>query len=258
MRGFVLSLLLLLPTGALAESRLPLWQDRVGDMELPLPFGIGFDFYTMDQTYDIEHLDFQLPGISLDDPSLLGVTNDARHMDIKFDAWILPFLNLFAVVGHIESETVIDLSNAPVQGLPFPLRELAVDTDGAVLGLGLTLVYGGEDWFTSLTATVTDTDLGGDFDSSVKSTTVQPRLGLRRGGWQFWVGGMYLDTEETHRGTVELQVLGALPFDVVLGGADDWNTAVGARHEFSEHASLSLEIGFGNRDHTLFNYTYRF
>lgn len=253
-----LLLSLLLPLGASAESRLPFWQDRVGDVELPLPFGIGLDFYTMDQNYDIDYLDFDLPGISLDDTSLLAVTNEVQHFDLKLDAWILPFLNVFGIVGQLQSETVIDLSKAPVQGLPFPLGELAVDSDGTVLGLGFTLVYGNENWFTSLTTTFTDTDLGGNFESSVTSTTIQPRIGLVRQNWQFWVGGLYLDTEETHRGKVELPVLGLIDFDVVLGGADDWNTAIGVRHEFSKKAALTFEVGFGDREHTLFNFNYRF
>jgi hypothetical protein len=266
MRRVLFALVLMVPLGVSAESRLPFWKDKVGDVELPLPWGIGIDFYTMDQDYDIEFLDFDVPGISLDDPSLLDVTNEVQHVDIKLDAWILPFLNVFGILGHVESDTAIDLSRAPVQGLPFPLDTLLVSTDGTVLGLGFTLAYGNENWFTSLTTTFTDTDLGGNFDSKVKSTTVQPRLGMTRGPWQFWVGGLYLDTEETHRGTVELPLavvngvptLVPVPFNVVLGGADDWNTALGVRHVFSEHASLSFEVGFGNRDHTLFNYTYRF
>jgi hypothetical protein len=256
----------MIPLGVSAESRLPFMKDKVGDVELPLPWGIGIDFYTMDQVYDIESLQFELPGVSLGDPSLLMVTNDVQHFDIKLDAWILPFLNVFGVLGKIESETVIDLSRAPVQGLPFPLGKLPVDTDGTVLGLGFTLAYGNENWFTSLTTTFTDTDLKGNFDSSVESLTVQPRIGIVRGQWQFWVGGLYLDTEETHKGSVELPlglengvpVLVPLPFDVVLGGADDWNTAIGARHVFSKHASLSFEVGFGDREHTLFAFNYRF
>lgn len=251
-------LMLLLPMGAMAESRLPFLQDRVGDAELPLPFGIGIDFYTMDQDYDIESLIFALDGISLEDPSLLDVTNDVKHMDIKIDAWLLPFLNVFGIIGKIDSTTVIDLSKAPVQGLPFPLGELAVDTDGTVLGLGFTLAYGTPKWFTSLTTTYTDTDLSGNFDSSVESITVQPRVGLVRGPWQFWVGGLYLDTEEKHSGVVPLPPLGDIDFDVVLGGADDWNVAFGVRHVFSQRASLSLEIGVGDREHTLFNYNFRF
>ncbi len=258
MRSLLIALLMLMPLTASAESRLPFLKDKAGDIELPRPWGIGMDFYTMDQDYDIEFLRFDLPGISLGDPSLLVVTNEVQHFDIKLDAWILPFLNVFAILGRIDSDTVLDLSQAPVQGLPFPLGKLPVSTEGTVTGLGFTLAYGNTDWFTTLTATVTETDLSGDFDSNIDTTTLQPRIGLVRGPWQFWVGGLYLDTEESHSGTVVLPVLGAVPFDVVLGGSDDWNTAIGVRHIFSEHSSLTFEVGFGGREHTLFNFEYRF
>jgi hypothetical protein len=259
MRSLIFALALLMPLSANAESRLPFLKDKVPEgIELPRPWGIGLDFYTMDQEYNIDFLRFDLPGISLDDTSALLVTNDVMHFDIKIDAWILPFLNVFAVLGKINSETVIDLSNAPVQGLPFPLGKLPVDTDGTVTGIGMTLAYGTDTWFTSLTATKTETDLSGNFDSNVDSTTIQPRIGLVRGPWQYWVGGLYLDTEETHSGSVPLPVLGNIAFDVVLGSSDKFNTTLGARHVFSEHADLSFEVGFGDRSHTLFNYTYRF
>ena len=39
---------------------------------------------------------------------------------------------------------------------------------------------------------------------------------------------------------------------------DAWNYAVGLGHVFSPQATLYLELGFGDRDHTLFNFTYRF
>ena len=259
MRSLILAIALLMPFSANAESRLPFLKDKVpDDVELPRPWGIGLDFYTMEQEYDINFLRFDLPNVSLDDPSLLLVTNDVMHFDIKIDAWILPFLNVFAILGKIESDTVIDLSRAPVQGLPFPLGKLPVDTDGTVTGFGMTLAYGSDNWFTSVTATRTETDLSGNFDSNVDSTTIQPRIGIVKGPWQYWVGGLYLDTEETHSGVVPLPVLGLIDFDVVLGGADDWNVTAGARHVFSEHADLTFEVGFGDRSHTLFNFTYRF
>ena len=47
-------------------------------------------------------------------------------------------------------------------------------------------------------------------------------------------------------------------FDVQLESAEKWNYAVGIFHAFSPKAHLSLEYGFGDRTHTLFNFTYRF
>jgi len=267
MRSLIIAIALLMPVSVTAESRLPFLKDKVGDVELPRPWGIGIDFYTMDQDYDIEDLSFEVQGLVIPDTSLLAVTNDVQHFDIKLDAWILPFLNIFAVLGHVESDTVIDLSKVPSENLPFPLGKLPVSTDGTVTGFGLTLAYGGDNWFTTVTAVRTESDLKGDFDSSVDSTTIQPRIGIVKNSWQYWVGGLYLDTEEKHAGSIDLPLaldpngvpmLVPVKFSVLLGGADDWNTAVGVRHVFSEHADLTFEVGFGDRSHTLFNFTYRF
>jgi hypothetical protein len=137
---------------------------------------------------------------------------------------------------------------------------LPVSYDGTVYGAGINLLYGSDRWFAALNSTWTDTSLSGDFDSSVSSFTAQPRIGLIKDKWTFWVGGMYLDTEEKHSGTIELPIPGIppVPFLVELETLEAWNYAVGVGHVFSPKATLYLEIGFGDRDHTLFNFTYRF
>jgi hypothetical protein len=250
--------LLLVPLTASAESRLPFMKHLLGDREFFEPWGVGLDFYTMDQQYKVKSLDFELPGVVIPDASNLDVQNEIQHFDLKLDVWLTPFLNVFGLVGRVDADTIVDLSSVPVQGLPFDLGKLPVSYDGTVYGLGATLAYGGERWFASVTGTWTDTDLNGDFDSSVTSFTAQPRIGLVWNKWTAWVGGMYLDVEEDHSGSIELPILGLVPFDVELEGADKWNTAVGVGHVFSPKSTLYLEIGFGDRDHTLFNYTYRF
>ena len=258
MRRVMCTLLLLLPLSAFADSGPLFMKHLLGEREFYEPWGIGIDFFTMDQQYEIQQLQFQLPGVSVPDPSQLDVQNEVEHFDLKFDVWLTPFLNVFGILGHLDAETVVDLSSVPVSGLPFPLGKLPVNYDGTVYGGGLTLAYGGERWFTSVTATWTGTDLSGDFDSSVNSFTAQPRVGLLFDKWTFWIGGMYLDTQEKHSGTVQLPVLGSIPFEVELEGSNKWNTAVGAGYVFSPKAMLYFEYGFGNRDHTLFNFTYRF
>ena len=47
-------------------------------------------------------------------------------------------------------------------------------------------------------------------------------------------------------------------FDITLETLEAWNYAVGVGHIFSPKATVYLELGFGDRDHTLFNFTYRF
>ena len=108
--------------------------------------------------------------------------------------------------------------------------------------------------------TFVDLSLSGDFDSSVSSYTLQPKLGLIVDGWTAWVGGMYLDTDEKHSGVIQLPIpeFPPVPFNVELESLEKWNYAVGFGKIFSPKATLFLEIGFGDRNHTLFNFTYRF
>lgn len=241
----------------------------VGDREFYEPWGIGVDFYTMDQDYGIKHLEFDLPNVGLGDPSLIEVSNELQHIDLKLDVWLTPFFNVYGLVGRVDADTLVDLSKVPITGLPVPpgappisLGTVPISYDGTVYGGGFILAYGGESWFISVNNTWTSTNLSGGFDSSVSAFTSQPRLGLIRDRWTFWVGGMYLDTKEKHEGTIELPIPGLplppIDFSVELESLNHWNYVVGVGHVFSPKATLYLEYGFGDRTHTLFNFTYRF
>jgi len=269
MRRLIFALLLLAPlTASAAEpdsgsSSGPLWMKHlVGDREFFEPWGIGFDFFTMQQDYKIQDLTFQIPmfPVGIDDPSKILVSNDVAHYDLKLDVWLTPFLNVFGLIGYMEADTLVDFSNTAITGLPFPLIHLPVSYDGTVYGGGFNLMYGTDRWFAMLNNTWTDTDLSGGLNSSVKSFTSQPRIGLIFNQSSVWVGGMYLDTQEKHSGVFDLPIPNFPPvlFDIELESMEKWNYTVGYAHVFSPKAHVSLEIGFGDRTHTLFNFTYRF
>lgn len=259
MRALILLLVALIPLSSSADG-LPFMKDLAGDMDLPRPWGVGFDFFTMDQDYDIKSLTFALPGVGLGDPSKIKVTNEVQHIDIKGDAWILPFLNVFGIIGHVNIDTRVDFSDVEITGLPFALGTLPVSFNGTVYGGGFTLAYGTDRWFTSVTTTFTSTSTSGDLDSKVSSTAIQPRIGLLRDSWRFWGGAMYLNTDEKHSGVFDLGLPGldAVPFAVELSTQDHWNYAVGVGYVFNDRADLSFEAGFGSRTHTLFNFNVRF
>ena len=258
MHRLLLVLILAAPAAVSAE---PLFmKDSVGDREFFNTWGVGLDIYTMDQDYEITSLEFVFPGIPSIDTDNVDVTNELSHVDLKLDAWVTPFLNVFGLVGRLQADTRVDLSEVPLPGLPFSLGVLPVNYDGTVYGAGFNLVYGTERWFASLNNTWTDASLSGDFNSSVSSYTAQPRIGLIRGNWSWYLGAMYLDTEESHKGVIDLGLPGleAVPFDVELDTLEAWNYAVGVAYVFGPEAHLSFEVGFGDREHTLFNFTYRF
>ena len=244
--------------------------DMAGDAKLPRTWGIGIDYFEMNQPYQLNDLNFSPPVLPITDPSILPIENDIRHTDLKVDVWVLPFLNVFGIYGQIDGETHIDLG---VLGLPLPpqTNSLTVDFDGDVYGGGIVLAVGGERWFASVTTTWTDTSLEGDFDSSVDAQTIQTRLGARFGDHtEFWVGGYFIDAEEEHVGSVSLDLGPFIPlpppltspvdlaFDVDLSEDEDFNVAFGTHLMFSDAWEATVEVGVGDRSTVLANITRRF
>ena len=271
---------------ALAALTVPLWaqaealwgNDLAGDRKLPRTWGIGIDYFDMRQPYALDSLqlvdtgvvDVDLGALLLPDPSILPIDNEIRHTDIKLDVWLTPFLNIFAIYGQIDGDTRINLS---VLGLPLPpqTNALTINYDGDVYGGGIVLAVGGDRWFASVTGTVTETSLSGDFESSVSATTIQPRFGLRFGDHtEFWIGGYLLEAEERHTGMIDLDlglVGSMLPppidgldvaFDVDLSQEEDFNLSFGTHMTWADAWEATVEVGAGDRRTVLANFTYRF
>jgi len=253
---------LALPLFAHAEAMFG--NDMAGDRKLPKTWGIGIDYFGMKHPYQIDSLNFSPPVLPITDPSILPIENEIRYADIKIDFWLTPFLNVFGIYGRIDGDTSIDLG---VLGLPLPpeVNSLLVEYDGDVYGGGIVLVVGGDRWFASLTGTYTDTDLEGDFKSTVKATTLQPRVGVRIDeDIEFWLGGYIVDAEEQHTGTLTLD-LGPLAggpvdldFGVDLSQEEDFNPSIGMHTAWADAWEATVEVGAGDRRTVLVNFTYRF
>jgi hypothetical protein len=225
-------------------------------IKIPNPLGLGLTFYNQTQPYQIDSLEVQFPGL---DPSLLQdfeVANETTSYHIRLDYWVLPFLNIFGMVGNIDSSTPIGLSGLDI-GLPFAIKDLTVSLDGTVYGGGLVLAVGGEKWFATVAADITETDLD-VADSSVSAWVVTPKVGLRLSRGAVWIGAMYQRAEEEHRGVFELPFVGQIPFQVKLRELEPWNYTIGGTAGLGEHWVLILQGGFGDRKSALATIEYRF
>ena len=167
--------------------------------------------------------------------------------------------------ANFERRALVPFPDDDIQGLS------AVDYDGDVYGGGVVLAVGGERWFSSLTGTWTDTDLGGAFNSSVDAQTIQARLGARFGDHtEFWIGGYWIEADESHSGTIPLDLGPFIPlppgltspvdldFDVDLSQAEDFNVSFGTHLMLSDAWEATVEVGVGDRSTVLGNITYRF
>jgi hypothetical protein len=206
----------------------PVWgKDLVAGKEFPMPFGIGVTYFSQDQDYVVDRLEIGVPGFPMIPAEFLGVKNELDEVNVKFDAWLLPYLNVFGILGE-------------------------------VYGFGVVLAGGGERFFGSLTGIVTETSLSGNFDSAVDATVITPRVGVHGSRGAFFVGGMYLDAQEKHSGTVMIPFLGAVPFAVELSQKEDWNYLAGVSLALGARWTLEMEGGFGDREHANAALTYRF
>ncbi|MGE0641242.1 MAG: hypothetical protein AB7G12_01120 [Thermoanaerobaculia bacterium] len=246
--------------GTLAAATLeaggpPFAADLAAGREMPLPWGIGLTWYDQSQDYAVSRLALGIPGFGNLPVDQLKIDNDIQEVNLKLDVWLFPFLNVFAVLGQVDGSTDVDFR--PLM-LPIPLEQVTIDYDGDVYGGGVTLAFGGDVWFGSLTGVFTQTDLKGDFESDAQSLVVMPRVGLHGRRGSVWVGAMYLDTEENHKGTVTLPFLGPVPFEVELIQKDDWNALVGLQAALTRHWTLEVEGGFGARDSLSATLDFRF
>ena len=189
MRPIFVLLLLLTPLSMSAQesSSGPLFMKHLlGDREFFEPWGVGFDFFTMDQDYGLKNLQFNLPGAGIEDPSKIKVTNELQHLDLQLSVWLTPFLNVFGIVGRIDSETLVDFRDESITGTTITLGTLPISYDGTVYGGALNLIYRGHWGFVSLNNNGNKATLEGVFDSSISSYITAIRKGLITNRWDEW------------------------------------------------------------------------
>jgi hypothetical protein len=253
---------LLIAVVLLCVATAPAWAQQQGAAvandgpRLPLPAGIGFEIYSQSQPYDIVELQVPLAGLDIGAAEDLDIENHTESVHLKIDYWLLPFLDVFVLGGHIEGDTTVKLSGVDL-GLPIVLNDLRIEYSGFMYGAGGTLAVGGKKWFATLTyeSTWTDLDIR---SSSVQGQVVTPTVGLVFGGAAVYVGAMYQKAEETHEGIWEMPFLGEVPYYAELNQLEPWNYHVGMRAGISKHWNLNFKGGFGKRKSALASLGYRF
>ena len=246
---------------------------------LPLPLGIGVNFAYMDQGITLSdlRLGFGNPSVQ---PS--GVTfANARSKDmggiVRFDAWILPVLDIYAIVGAAGGSAKIDvrvpaLYIGPVRVMdPFVLH-IEPDYYGFTYGGGLTLAAGYKFVFGVVDANYSVTDLN-LVASSVEAVSVSPKLGIRLkspsipGEGAIWAGAMYMYYKMKIRDSIPLNqidptaafILGDnLYYELEAEPLHPWNFVVGGQWEINDRWHVNVEAGFGNRKQVILGGLFRF
>ena len=267
-------------TNAQADSlsdSLPLGKSLAAGHELPLPLGISANVFFLEQDMEAQSIAIDIPPLPLPTGPLQlppGLPAESAKLEsratsttAKIDAWVLPFLNVYGVAGYVDGETTA--SGFSVGGLPPELASLlpnsfAISYSGPVYGVGGTLAAGYNQFFASLDANYTESDLDIG-DSTIEAFVISPRIGITGdlGGLSgaLYVGAMYQDVDEQQNGTVKFPIAGVsvpVGYDVISAAKEEWNYLVGANLKASESWNYGIEVGFSDRTHVMATLNYRF
>jgi hypothetical protein len=217
--------------------------------ELPLPFGAALVVTALDGR-KIEVTDTR---IALDDNSGrsisnfvdLGSTSQVFNANLKFDAWVLPFLNVYALVGYVHNTSLTHAHVTVLPGAAGSETDIETELDGLVGGVGLTLAGGYRQLFAVVDYNYNKADLG--FDDNFTASIASLRAGwmgkLSGHPTQIWVGVGDWDTAATAKGHGELEDGTRLTFEADQRPKTRWMYDIGTNFEVNKQFQLVVDIG---------------
>ena len=271
------------------HRKLPFLAQQVIDLgfELPNPYGVAIISVDIRQDLALNNLAIGINGppdqeIDFIDFGTPSVENSA--LQLKLDAWILPFLNVFTTVGVFDGEATIPLKLEGSDLFPqlcaiTPNSPLCVRTfsaianpnyDGSNISVGMNLAMGWDRFFVTLPVTYawTDVDI---IENTATALNITPRIGMtgdmgNRGSVAVFVGATYLRTEVDIAGAVDLDTPGGpggdvttLAFRISQRNKDRWNYLLRFTWDLDKRWSIMAEAGFGgSRETFIGGVTYRF
>lgn len=238
-------------------------------IELPRRFGVAMNFIFMERDIEVTDVTVKVgnrPPESISDRANFDVANRTTLSMMRFDAWVLPFLDLYAMAGQARTDTslVASFEIAPPIGDPIPVVvEQNSRVDGPLYGGGATLVVGHGAFFAMLDANYSRSDLD-LFDGTIDALLLSGRVGWFRdtglGQWRVWTGLMYLDSSRTLTITTDIPVFGPTEVEVEQRPVNPTTLELGGSLSINRHWEILVEVGsnFDDAFLTVVSGSYRF
>ena len=279
------------------DRALPFLAQKVIDLgfDLPNPYGLAVIPGWIEQDLVLESLAVSInsgpqQGIGFVDFGTPFVEN--KTVQFKVDAWLFPFMNVFATVGALNGKGTIPLS---IQGddlldflglgglcdsiiqSEFCSRTLSTtaypEYDGENYTVGINLATGWQRYFFTLPITYTWSNVN-IIDNTTETFTASPRIGVigdigKAGKLATYVGAMYLDVEVDLTGTATFDTNNSgapgvgdqvtVDFSINQRNKDKWNYLLGFNWDFNANWAVQAEVGFGgSRESFITSATFRY
>jgi len=275
---------------------LPFLAQQVIDLgfDLPNPYGVGIVAGRIRQDLVLQDLEVSIGGgerepiewVDFGAPSAEQSTVQA-----KLDAWVFPFMNVYAIAGKIDGKAKLELGVpgdklleffglgglcSPPIGQPADICRRTLTTqarpryNGNNVGVGINLAMGWNRFFVTIPITYVWSDVN-LVDTTIEALNISPRLGVtgdvgEMGVIAAFIGATYLDAQIDLTGSFSFDTSGVpglgdettLDFKLNQRNKDKWNYVVGANWDVSKHWSVMVEAGVGgSRENLITGFTYR-
>ena len=265
------------------DRRLPFFGRELAEKgyALPLPIGVTVLINNTLQPQEISNAAVALgkgdfvppPGTELRElpyVNFTGVEADSLSTQVKLDAWLFPFLNVYGIVGYFRSDVDLVVEADLDQAFPPPIcgplqpcgtvsQPFKAEASGYSYGAGFSAAYGAEPWFGAINFTYVYND-GRNGDDRIVSQSAGARTGRY---WNIseslllsaYVGADYLDVDQIVNGTTRLP--GAFPdgedlnvrYRVDQNNTDKWSGLVGMTFGLKRGIGVIAEAAFGEDSH---------
>ncbi len=226
-----------------STSFLPLWGDeaRARGYDLPEPFGININYMNIRQNIHVNSINFanlgwdnfRIPS-GIFDIKTSKTREKSKTETLKLDAWILPFMDIYGIIGHTHGSSLSKVSvdsdpakfhddfmqqiisqvihgmnqQGTLKDLDFKLK-----FKGTTYGVGTVLVTGYDNVFGMLDMNYTQTHFD-ILDGNIDAFTLSPRVGYRftlpgipylnnsQSTLNVWVGSMYQHVQQEFKGSL--------------------------------------------------------
>ncbi|HEX9251506.1 MAG TPA: hypothetical protein VF870_04655 [Ignavibacteriaceae bacterium] len=247
------------------------WAKEQG-IDLPLPFGISANYIFMSRDVDVTDVTVQFLNRvpeSINDFTSFAVRNKTSVAAVKFDAWVLPLLNLYVSIGYastnanMNANIIIERSIAPL-----PPVEIDIETKTKIAdpywGVGATLVAGYKSWFIMADANYGATSPD-ELNNSIDFTFLSARTGFagnlgQENSIKAWLGAAYLFSTTTLEITVPTETLGDVLVRIEQEPVDPWTFHSGFMISLNKRFDFMAELGTNFQDASIavLSTTFRF